>query len=274
MYEYPPILRGEPTQQLAQLRDYLVRLAQRQEQTESAAQTQPAASASAAARSAAGAQERAGALRDLTVKTARQQQRDEKTLREVRDRALAAESLAETAESSLGELRLSLRSEYVAQSDFGSYAQQITARLEAEARAVTESYRYAELVSAAAAAGVRESLEQYMTLIDGQIRRGYLTDPSTGETVIGIAVSQKLRFTGRTQTVDGEVCYELDGAQTFGLYTSTGWQFWVGGQKIGWFDSADGMLHVARMVAEQELKLGEGWLMTSAGGFGVRYIGG
>ena len=190
------------------------------------------------------------------------------------NRALAAESKAGTVESSLGELRHSMRTEYVAQSDFGTYAQQVTAQIEANARAVTESYSYAELVSAAAARGVHESLEQYMTLIDGQIRRGYLTDPATGETVIGIAISQKLQFTGQVQTVDGETCYELNPAQTFGLYTSTGWQFWVGGQKIGWFDSTDGMLHVVKLAAEQELKLGEGWLVTGEGGFGIRYIGG
>lgn len=177
-------------------------------------------------------------------------------------------------ETSVGELAYEMRTEYLAQSDFGSYAQQVTAQIEANARAITESYSYAELVSAAAAAGVSESLEQYMTTVNGQIRRGYLTDPATGETVIGIAISQKLQFTGSTKTVDGETCYELDAAQTFGLYTSTGWQFWVGGQKIGWFDSADGMLHVVRMAAEQELKLGDGWLITGSGGFGIRYTGG
>ena len=180
----------------------------------------------------------------------------------------------DTVESSVGALDYSMRTDYLARSDFGTYAQQVTADIEANARAITENYRYAELVSAAAAAGVRGELTQYMTLIDGQIRRGYLTDPDTNETVIGIAVSQKLQFTGNRQTVDGEVCWELDGAQTFGLYTATGWQFWVGGRKIGWFDSTDGMLHVRRMVAEAELKLGADWLVTGEGGFGVRYIGG
>lgn len=177
-------------------------------------------------------------------------------------------------ESSVGELSHTMRADYVAASDFGSYAQQVTADIDANARAITETHNYAELVSAAAAAGVREELAQYMTLVDGQIRRGFIEDPDDpGSYVYGIAISRKLQFTGQTQTVDGEVCWELDGAQTFGLYTSTGWQFWVGGRKIGWFDSADGMLHVTRMVAEQELKLGADWLVTSSGGFGVRYIG-
>lgn len=188
--------------------------------------------------------------------------------------ALDALNRVGVLESSVGDLQHEMRTEYLAQSDFGSYAQQVTAQIEANARAITESYQYAELVSAAAAAGVSGELEQYMTAINGQIRRGYLTDPDTGETVIGIAISQKLQFTGSTQTVDGETCYELDAAQTFGLYTSTGWQFWVGGQKIGWFDSADGMLHVVQLAAEKELKLGSDWLVTSSGGFGIRYIGG
>ncbi len=178
-------------------------------------------------------------------------------------------------ESGVGELSHTMRADYVALSDFGAYAQQVTADIDANARAITETHNYAELVSAAAAAGVRGELTQYMSRVDGQIRRGFIADPDDpGSYVYGIAVSQKLRFTGATRTVDGELCWELDGAQTFGLYTSTGWQFWVGGRKIGWFDSADGMLHVTQMAAEQELRLGADWLVTGAGGFGVRCIGG
>lgn len=262
--ELPPILSGSTQQQLAQLRDYLLRTVRRQN-AEAAAPAAPGAPAArAAVQSAEEARTQAASLRALIVKTA-----------DAADSgAQEALSRAEVAQHSVGELQRHLESDYIARSDFGAYAQQVTADIEATARAITESYRYAELVSAAAAAGVSDALTQYMTLIDGQLRRGYLTDPDTGETVFGIAMSQKLRFTGSTQTVDGETCYELDGAQTFGLYTATGWQFWVGGRKIGWFDSADGMLHVTRLAAEQELRLGADWLVTAEGGFGVRYIGG
>lgn len=186
----------------------------------------------------------------------------------------ALDSHLGAVENSVGELSHTMSLDYVARSDFGSYTEQIAAQIEANARAITESYQYAELVSAAAAAGIRGELTQYMTAVDGQIRRGYITDPDTNDTVIGIAISQKLQFTGSTQTVDGETCYELDGAQTFGLYTSTGWQFWVGGRKIGWFSSADGKLHVRTLAVENGLELGAGWLLTVSGGFGLRYTGG
>ena len=62
--------------------------------------------------------------------------------------------------------------------------------------------------------------------------------------------------------------------QTLGLYTATGWQFWINGSKRGWFDSEDGMLHVANIVVEDKLQIGDGWLMTTTGGFGLRYTGG
>lgn len=34
------------------------------------------------------------------------------------------------------------------------------------------------------------------------------------------------------------------------------------------------MLHVANIVVEDKLQIGDGWLMTTTGGFGLRYTGG
>ena len=57
-------------------------------------------------------------------------------------------------------------------------------------------------------------------------------------------------------------------------YTATGWQFWINGSKKGWFDSADGMLHAGNLQVEQLLQLGADWVLSTAGGFGLRYLGG
>ena len=113
-----------------------------------------------------------------------------------------------------------------------------------------------------------------MTELNGQIRRGVIEDPETHEVHLGIAISEQLSFTGQTQTEGGLTYYELAPGQTLGLYTSTGWQFWINGVRRGWFSSEDSMLHVSNIVVENRLQLGSDWEIVSAGGFGLRYIGG
>lgn len=117
-------------------------------------------------------------------------------------------------------------------------------------------------------------MDSHLTALRGQIRRGLITDPETGETAFGIAISENLSFTGAEQTENGLTYYELSPGQTLGLYTATGWQFWINGSKKGWFDSADGMLHAGNLQVEQLLQLGADWVLSTAGGFGLRYLGG
>ncbi len=135
-----------------------------------------------------------------------------------------------------------------------------------------ESYGYSAQITA-----LNDSLDAlsgYLDLLNGEIRRGIVRDPSTGQDVLGIAISQSLVFSSSETGPDGQTYYRIDSslAQTFGLYTSTGWQFWINGSKRGWFDSTDGMLHVSQILVESRLQLGENWLVTTTGGFGIRKI--
>ena len=86
------------------------------------------------------------------------------------------------------------------------------------------------------------------------------------------ARSAELQFTGQELTDGGWSYYELSPGQTLGLYTSTGWQFWVNGRKVGWFDSADGMLHTVSQVVEEEIRIGD-WVISAVGGYGIKYTG-
>ena len=165
-----------------------------------------------------------------------------------------------------------LDSVYVAKSEFGEYTETIQRTIEDTARGTVESYGYSELIEGLQ--GDVGELNSYLTTINGQIRRGILEDPDTHEQVLGIAISEDLEFTGQEYEEGGLTYYYLAPGQTLGLYTSTGWQFWINGVKAGWFDSRDGKLHVANVQIENSLQIGAGWIMTAAGGFGIRYIGG
>lgn len=267
MYEYPPILQGSEQQQLLALRDYLVRMAQKLDRAEEgspafAGQAAVVAVSSGAAAASAGEKKaeedklaalrrNAANLRALIVKTAGE---------------------AESLSLELGAMRQDMESRYLARSEFGETMEQIRTSFAATARGVVESYDYASLIEAVSSRA--EELDLYLTAIRGEIRRGLITDPGTGETVMGIAIAENLQFTGQVHEEDGLRYYELAPGQTLGLYTATGWQFWVNGSKRGWFDSRDGRLHVISEVVEDGLQLGADWALSSTDGLGIKYMGG
>lgn len=241
--ELPPQPQGTAEQQLAELRDYLVRLAQSlDEVSDAAVQRQTARIIDRAqAQDLKAVRESAAVLKALIVKNAAR--------------------VTEYADRKIEEYD----ARYVAQSDFGSYYQRIESQVESTARGTVESFHYADAI---------EALDSSVSELNGQIRRGVMEDPDTHELHLGIAVSESLSFTGQSMTEDGLVYYRLSPGQTLGLYTSSGWQFWINGCRRGWFSSEDSMLHISNLVAEDCLQLGGLWRITPLGGLGIRYTGG
>lgn len=243
MYELPPQVSG--SSDILALRDYLVRLAKELERVGNtdAIVTSLVGKVSEKAKQQAvkAVQDQSQSLKALIVKNANE--------------------ITAYADS----INTDLHSHYVAISDYGNYYEDIETKVQQTARATVESYHYTESISA---------LNSYMTELNGQIRRGLIEDPDTHEVNLGIAISENLRFTGQTQDVGGDTYYELEGGQTLGLYTSTGWQFWINGHKRGWFSSEDSMLHVANIIVENKLQAGADWEISVSGGFGLKYIGG
>ena len=238
-------MQGSAEQQLAALRDYLFRLAGSLESVQSA----QAVSVGTAAKSGAGdaaekIKQNARELKALIIKT------------------------ADTITAEMDSREEEYKGYFLAQSEFGDFEENLDLRIATSARNVVESYDYASAIR-----GVQDACTQ----ISGEIRRGFLNDPDhPGEMVFGIAISSDLRFTGAQPVErDGYEYYELEGRQTFGLYTATGWQFWIGGHKAGWFDSHDGMLHVANVYVEDNLRFGETWRArkTGADEFEIVYVG-
>ena len=260
-HELPPILRGTEQQQLAVLRDYLVRLAQSLNTVDNATVISSSSSDKVTKRVTDEMKQQASDLRSLIIKTADALDvRIESNSSEINDINGTISTLGNT---------------YVAQSTFGAYQETVLQTIENTAKNVVESYDYASQITAINAG--LDSLSEYLTMINGEIRRGVIEDPLTHQDVLGIAISQSLVFTSGTVEKDGLTYYRIDSsqAQTFGLYTSTGWQFWINGQKVGWFDStAEAALHVASMITEASIRFGEDWIIDqNSNGIGFRYIG-
>ena len=203
--ELPPQARGGAEEQLAALRDYLVRLAQELDR-------------------AAGSETALAAVGNVLTKT------QAKTAEDIRAHAAAlkaliiktADEITAYADGKVEEYN----SLYVAQSDFGSYYQVIERDVEDTARGAIESYRYSDAIESAqnTADGAAAAAEAYHNELSGQIRRGIMEDPTTHEMHLGIAISENLEFTGETQTANGNTYYKLASGQTLGL--SNTYIFW------------------------------------------------
>ena len=273
IYELPPMLSGTPAQQLSARRAYLVRMVQQLNAAEGALAA--AAENGISARQLSGNAVHAASTTPYgSAETGASMRKSAAELRQLILKKADGLSGDIEAVGSYADGRIeSLGEQYLARSEFGAFTENIESQIANTARGVVESYGYSERIESNQAN--LELLQTYVTDIDGEIRRGLVTDPATGETVTGIAIAQNLQFTGEvSRGSDGMNYYTLSSGQTFGLYTSTGWQFWINGYRRGWYDSVDGMLHIANVAVEDSLQLGGAWRLTADGGLGIKYTGG
>lgn len=123
---------------------------------------------------------------------------------------------------------------------------------------------------------LHQAIQETNELFNGEIRRGFID--FNGERYFGIVIASRNVFSesGTTYTPDGETnpYYQIDTGYCYGLYTATGWQFWRGDQRLGWFDTDDGQLHVNNIAIEDDLTMGNWRMVESSTTFGIKYIGG
>ena len=250
IYELPPQAKGTAEQQLADLREYLFRLTKDLDRISNDTQlnivsTSDKALTKAEQKSVADIRQQAETLKALIIKT------------------------ADEVEMYADELVTNLSSVYVAQSEFGSYYNVIETNVRETAEAEISSYEYKEGVTLADGL---EAAEAYYTELNGQIRKGVIYDADNNPH-IGIAISEELEVTGTT-TIDGIEYPIMSNEKTYGLYTASGWEFWLNGAVIGYFSSTnEGTLHVINIVADKSYQIGSDWLFTATNGFGIKYIG-
>jgi len=273
--EMPPMLTGDVRKDMYSMRDYLFRLASTLDpaiSAEVAEQTTKAARQYSAGQgggqvTADDLRRNAQELKSLIIKSAKELTDD------MEEQYGVLVDYCDTTVEEYGR-------QFVARSEYGEFTETIDTRITTSAVGVVESYNYGASITSLQAAS--DLMQSYLTTINGEIRRGLIQDPDSGEYVTGIAIAQSLQFSGEVRPGDahhpgdGNVYYQIDTNQTFGLYTATGWQFWLNGHKRGWFDSADGMLHVTDIVVERSLQLSGTWkieLSSDGQTLDIRYIG-
>lgn len=160
----------------------------------------------------------------------------------------------------------------------GTYHESASAKIQADAVRIVESYEYVnEETLTTKIDGVTDEIAKTRELINGQIRRGVI-DLGNGNRVFGIAVSSQNIFSGSTYIkTDGDDAGEYhvisDSGQCFGLYTATGWEFWRGHVKLGYFDNNSGELHVEQAIIEETIAQGPWRYLQDDNFFGIKYVG-
>lgn len=274
--EKPPILTGRYQADIQNLRDYLFRMANSLTDVITAeVRTVVSGENKGADKTVEDVRRNAEELRSLIVKSAGDlQNRIIENAAALRDEIEAGDAQIIEYTDSKQEIYDSL---YLAQSEFGTFEETLTNRIETTARGVVESFDYASLIESTQDS--LDLLQAYYETINGEIRRGLVLDPDTSTYVIGIVISQQVTFSGvvdendPNNPGDGNTYYYVAPNQTFGIYTATGWQFWINGVKRGWFGSQDSMLHVSNIYVESTLQLGPNWEITFSNGFGIKYTG-
>lgn len=244
--EKPPILQGTPEDQIRALRDYLFRMANSLE---------PVITGQAVTTGTTVTRKRADGTVVTETGTAAKADTDAVRKSAAELRALIIKH-ANELQAEMDTKEEEYNGKFLLQSQFGTWEQNLDLRIQTNAAGVLEQYGLEETTVS--------EMQDYFTRINGEIRRGYVADPDNpGQNVFGIAISSNLQFSGTSQDKDGYTYYQLNSGQTFGLYTSSGWQFWVDGHKRGYYDSNDQKLHVKDIVADDSLQIGADWQIKS-----------
>ena len=156
-----------------------------------------------------------------------------------------------TVKSHYEEVTETLKSDYLAISDFGEYSENNKADIVKNALGVTQNYSRIEEVYKKLDS-VEVSFETYISKTNAYIRTGYLEQLEA----YGVAIGEE-----RVETIDGE---ELVTFNQFATLTSEELAFWKDGVKLGYFNG-DGLF------VQGEIRIGR-WAIGTSGGFSIKYV--
>lgn len=170
---------------------------------------------------------------------------------------------AEQVEKTTEALTAKLEEEYVAQSQFGTYVQRLSAYLEANPEALTQYYGFWSDLQANVEA-VDAAFNHYRVDTQGYIRTGIVS--YEGDTpVYGVAVGQNLT----AREVDGETVVEQNNFRA--VFTARRLGFWQDDTEIAYL--SDNRLYITDITVLSGLNVGQ-WRMDSTSGLAFQWMGG
>lgn len=177
---------------------------------------------------------------------------------------------ADAVQAEMQVLETSLESKYVAVSDFGTYQEDIAARLTATAASIEQAISYYGSLSDALG-GVSDEFDAYAVEVQGYIRQGII-GYEDAVPVVGIAIGRDLTVTGAQETVDGKVYDVIDTSSNMSVWTPDKLAFYINGAEAAYF--SNGALYVGTVIVEQKLVIGQNkWQIDHANGLSIKWIG-
>lgn len=251
--ESPPNLTGTPEQQLVQMRSYLYRLSE---------------ALSVALEQAGGSGEKETAETVSTGGTSSEVQ-DATSFPGYRDIIIKTAEIVTVARTEIDREIQELQSIYVAQSEFGTYQEEIRSTLSQTAAGIEANFNAIETITG--------ELPMLRTSA-GYIKAGFIAETDT-QKLVGIAIGQTVQLDAESTYTDPETGVEyqqvnMQRTQNCAFYTADGIYFYVDGKQMAYFTNQ--RLHITDAEIENTLTFGNNkWLVNHAyGGYSIKWIGG
>ena len=200
--------------------------------------------------------------------------REEQLHQETRKQMSSLKSLiiktADTVQAEMDLLEASLASTYVAQSTFGTFAEEIHTQISATAENVQQNIDYqATLTDDLNSLGA--AFDRYVVETGGYIKQGIIGYDGAVP-IIGIAIGQDIKVTG-TDTKDGKEYEIIDTSSNMSVWTPSKLAFYVNGMEAAYV--SNGAFYVADMYVLNRLFLGQNrWQISTDRGLTIKWIGG
>lgn len=177
---------------------------------------------------------------------------------------------ADTVRAEMDLLEARLSSTYVAQSTFGTFAEEINTQLTATAENVQQSIDYqAQLTDDLN--GITSEFNRYVIETGGYIKQGII-GYENGVPIVGIAIGQDIKVTG-ADTKDGKEYEIIDTSSNMSVWTPNKLAFYVNGMEAAYV--SNGAFYVADIYVLLRLFLGQQkWQISVDRGFTIKWIGG
>ncbi len=172
-----------------------------------------------------------------------QAQRAKDSSREAREeRARQAATLksliiksADVVRQEMDRLATELKGSYVAQSDFGTYLEEISQKIEADPSQLSQYFKFASDIRANVDR-VEVDFASYKTDVEGYIRQGIVGYDGTVP-IIGIAIGQDIRTTQTGVETEQGVFDVIDKSSNMSVWTTEKLSFYIGGQEAAYFSN-------------------------------------
>ena len=162
----------------------------------------------------------------------------------------------------LDEITATLKSEYLARSEFGDYRQTLAGQITATAQGVVQAYDYDSRLDALDAS--MAGFLAYETATRQFIKTGLLFYDDQGAPRYGVAVGE----TDTRITQDGETLLSRDGL--LATFTSDRLSFWQNGVETAWI--SNGQWCTRALEVQEKINLGP-WLLSHGNGLTIKWIG-